>query len=105
GGAFHLLAIIVADGDIRSGVAVQQALRRATNNASAEAALVVAADGGALKAEQIGLTPDVVVGDGDSLDTEVAERLRLGGAEVLVYAVDKDESDTELAVREALTRG
>jgi thiamine pyrophosphokinase len=100
-----LLAIIVADGDIRSGAAVQQALRRATDNGSAGAVLVVAADGGALKAEQIGLSPNVVVGDGDSLDPQVAERLRRAGAEVLVYSVDKDESDTELAVREALARG
>ncbi len=47
----------------------------------------------------------MVVGDGDSLDPQVAERLRSAGAEVIVYPVDKDESDTELAVREALARG
>jgi thiamine pyrophosphokinase len=100
-----LLAIIVADGDIRSGAAVQRALIRATESGADEPVLVVAADGGASKAEQIGLSPNAVVGDGDSLDPRVAERLRVAGAEVIVYPVDKDESDTELAVHEALGRG
>ena len=100
-----MLAIIVADGDIRNGAAVQHALLQATNSGGDEPALVVAADGGALKAEQIGLSPAVVVGDGDSLDPQVAERLRKAGAEVIVYPIEKDESDTELAVREALARG
>jgi thiamine pyrophosphokinase len=100
-----LLAIIVADGDIRSGAAVQLALSQATDSGADEPVIVVAADGGALKAEHVGLTPNVVVGDGDSLDPLVAKRLREAGAEVIVYPVDKDESDTELAVREAIARG
>jgi thiamine pyrophosphokinase len=67
--------------------------------------LVVAADGGAIKAEQLGLTPHVVVGDGDSLPAARADELRGAGVEVLMHPVAKDESDTELAVREALSRG
>lgn len=99
-----MLAIIVADGDIRSGAAVQHAIAQATKSGADEPVFVVAADGGALKAEQLGLSPNVVVGDGDSLDPAVAERLQRAGAEVIVYPVDKDESDTELAVHEALGR-
>ncbi|HEV3486918.1 MAG TPA: thiamine diphosphokinase [Vicinamibacterales bacterium] len=95
---FYLLAIVVADGEARVGRALRDTLR-------AGSPLVVAADGGALKAEQLGLRPDIVVGDGDSLPPDRASRLRGDGIEVRVHAVDKDESDTELAIREALLRG
>jgi thiamine pyrophosphokinase len=92
-----LRAVIVADGDIRPGPAVSSAI--------AAVDLVVAADGGAMKAVALGLTPAVVVGDGDSLSQAAADRLRQTGADVIVHPVDKDESDTELAVREAVARG
>jgi thiamine pyrophosphokinase len=92
-----LRAVIVADGDVRPGPAVDRALDGVD--------LVVAADGGAVKAVDLGLAPAVVVGDGDSLPEAAAEELRRAGAEVIVHPVDKDASDTELAVREAVARG
>jgi thiamine pyrophosphokinase len=67
--------------------------------------LVVAADGGALVAESLGLRPDVVVGDFDSLPPSDADRLRSSGVELIGHPAEKDESDTELAVRTALERG
>ena len=94
-------AIIVADGEVRPGAA----LSRMLDAFAAEPSLVVAADGGALKAEQLGLRPDVVVGDGDSLSPEKAAQLREAGVEVLVHPVAKDESDSQLAIREAVARG
>lgn len=94
-------AIIVADGDVQSGTAV----RRALHPFQDASALVIAADGGALKAARLGLKPSVVVGDGDSLEPDRAEELRRGGLDVIVHPAQKDESDTELAVREALARG
>lgn len=100
GGAFLLHAIVVADGEVRPGAAVSRVL-----NAAPAASLVVAADGGALKAEQLGLRPDVVVGDGDSLPVARAAQLSDSGVEVVVHSVAKDESDTELAVCEAVARG
>jgi thiamine pyrophosphokinase len=93
-----LKALIVADGDVPSRVAIERLL-------GAPPDLVVAADGGALKAERLGYAPDVVVGDQDSLSTADAGRLQAAGSEVVVHPAAKDESDTELAVREAVTRG
>jgi thiamine pyrophosphokinase len=95
---FLLLAIIVADGEVRHGAALEAALATVDP-------LVVAADGGAIKAQQLGLAPQVVVGDGDSLPKDRADELRQSGVEVLVHPAAKDESDTELAVREAVMRG
>ena len=100
-----MLAIVVADGEVRPGAAVQRELE-AVNAAMSSGlpVLVVAADGGALRAEQLSLRPDVVVGDGDSLPAERAAEMRRKGVEVIVHPVAKDESDTELAVREAVAR-
>jgi thiamine pyrophosphokinase len=95
-----VVALIVADGDVPTRPAVDRLI--GDSNASL---LVIAADGGALKAEVLGWPPQVVVGDADSLAPDQVERLRAGGAEVIVHPPAKDESDTELAVREALRRG
>lgn len=95
-------ALIVADGDITS-----QSLSHSRRLAAGDdrRPLVVAADGGALKAELLGVLPDVVVGDLDSLSPASVDRLREMGVEVQQHAREKDASDTELAVLEALNRG
>ena len=67
--------------------------------------LVVAADGGARLAEPLGLRVDRWVGDGDSLGMAAIEALRTAGIPVTLAATDKDESDTELAVLEAVAAG
>ena len=92
-------ALIVADGDVPSRLAVDRLL------GSGPPDLVIAADGGALKAVALGFAPNVVVGDTDSLGTAAVQELRDSGVEVLVHPTAKDESDTELAVLEALARG
>lgn len=93
--------VIVADGDVDAGD-----LRRAAAAEGDERRLIVlAADGGALKAEAAGLRVDLVLGDGDSLEAADQERLRAAGTEVRLVAPEKDLSDTELCLREALAMG
>jgi thiamine pyrophosphokinase len=70
-----------------------------------EVGLVIVADGGARAAEGLGLAIDVVVGDGDSLGEDGLARLRTAGVEIRTAPVDKDETDTELALVEAVRRG
>ena len=67
------------------------------------AGFVVAADGGLRHAGSLGLRPDLVVGDFDSVSPEVLTRF----AEVprLRHPVDKDELDLELAIAQAVARG
>jgi len=67
--------------------------------------LVVAADGGARLARPLGLRVDRWVGDGDSLGAAAIEALRTAGVRITLAAQDKDESDTELAVLEAVEAG
>jgi thiamine pyrophosphokinase len=71
----------------------------------ARADLVLAADGGARFLVGIGVTPDVVVGDFDSLDEDSVVHLEADGVELVRHPVRKDVTDGELAVDEALRRG
>lgn len=88
-------AVIVAHGVAAAG----------DRDIASSADLLIAADGGALVCAGWGLRPQVVVGDLDSLGVERAEELGRYGIQVLRYAADKDQSDTELAIRAALEAG
>lgn len=66
---------------------------------------LICADGGANAALALELLPDLVVGDMDSIEPSV--RLELcarGSTEIRSVSPNKDESDTELALRAALER-
>ncbi len=64
-----------------------------------EGAFVIAADGGLEKVKSLGITPDLILGDFDSLET------RPEGENVMTFPVEKDDTDTMLAVKEAIGRG
>ena len=63
----------------------------------ADDALVIAADGGLRHTEGLGLRPDVILGDFDSLGYVPADSR--------VYPVEKDDTDAMLAARVGLERG
>ncbi|WP_448536096.1 thiamine diphosphokinase [Pseudothermotoga sp.] len=67
--------------------------------------LVIAVDGGAKRFLRAGLVPDLFVGDGDSLDESDLNELKALGCEVLLFPKEKDEIDTELALKMAIERG
>ncbi len=62
-----------------------------------EDALVIAADGGLRHTQALGLRPDVILGDFDSLGYVPDDSQ--------VYPVEKDDTDAMLAVRVGLERG
>ena len=68
-------------------------------------ALVIAADGGARLAAGLGVVVDAWVGDGDSLRELDRRDLLDRGVAVEPVSPDKDESDAELAILEAVRRG
>lgn len=66
--------------------------------------LVIAADSGLAAALAAGVLPDLAVGDFDSLpDRGLLKSLPEGA--VLEFPADKDDTDTELAIRIAVERG
>jgi thiamine pyrophosphokinase len=66
---------------------------------------IIAADGGARHCQELGITPDLVVGDFDSLEEDELARLAVAGGQLIRYPAHKDETDLELALGEALARG
>ena len=67
--------------------------------------LVICADGGAQRALALGLDPDVVIGDLDSLDRDLQAQLEVEGCQIFVHPTHKDETDLELALRYAVDHG
>jgi len=90
-------ALIFANGDPTPPDVLQRWMR--------PDAIAIAADGGARNALAIGLTPDTVIGDLDSLTEAIRLNLERRGARFIVYPARKDETDLELAIHHALERG
>jgi thiamine pyrophosphokinase len=94
-------AIVVADGDVPP----RAALDAAWPGWDAGVTDILAADGGFARAGAMGLVPDLLVGDMDSLAPGLLAAAEASGTPVLRASADKDESDTELALLEAVRRG
>ena len=90
-----MTVLVVLNGDIEQEFLAQQL---------AQAARVVAADGGALAVTAAGGVCDVIVGDGDSLGEGGLARARAVNPDVEVrrFPTAKDATDAELAMQTAL---
>lgn len=64
-----------------------------------DAALVIAADSGWEHATAFGFTPDLLVGDMDSISKEHLTEAQTSDVEVIEHPADKDFTDTELALQ------
>lgn len=96
-----MVALILADGDVPT----RARLDAAWPGWDAGVDLVVAADGGARHARTLGVDIDVWVGDGDSIAPADLAALTDGGVDVERWPIDKDASDTDLAIDAAFQRG
>ena len=96
--AVRQLAIVLAD-----GAAPERAtLDRAWPGWDVGLVAVVAADGGARHAAPFGLRVDHWVGDGDSVAPELLDAIARAGATIDRVPMEKDASDSELALETAL---
>jgi thiamine pyrophosphokinase len=94
-------AIVLADGE----VGTRPGLDAAWPGWLEPSRFVVAADGGARHAGSLGISIDRWVGDADSIDPDDLAGLAAAGIPIQLVPADKDESDTELALRVALEAG
>lgn len=93
--------VVVAAGDVPS----RDGLDRAWPGWADGVDAVVAADGGLGAADELGLAATLVVGDLDSAEVARVVAAAAAGVPVIRTSPDKDESDTELAVLEAVRLG
>lgn len=59
---------------------------------------IIAADGGIDFCIEHGITPDLALGDMDSVSASGLEKIKSSGVPVKVYPVEKDQTDTEIAI-------
>jgi len=67
--------------------------------------LIICADGGAEHALHLAVTPDLIVGDFDSLPAEILETYEKSGVSCIRLPREKDFTDMEFAIEQALERG
>ena len=89
----HQVAI-VANGSIHSFEEMSERLRSFPH--------IIAADGGLLSCDLMKLTPDLIIGDMDSVSEELLAKY--SHVEQKRYPEDKDETDVELAIEEAIAK-
>lgn len=69
------------------------------------AALVICADGGAAHLRRFGIMPHILLGDFDSISEEDYAYFRDHKVEIVTFPVEKDMTDTEIALELAMERG
>lgn len=67
--------------------------------------IVIAVDSGAAHIESLKAVPDLLTGDFDSISQSDYDSLTDSGVETLRFPVEKDKTDSELAVELAMERG
>ena len=86
--------LIFANGDLEPGAWLQPYLAQATR--------LIAANGGSRHLYQLRQPPDMVIGDLDSLPTEVRDWLATAVIQFISHPAEKDETDLELALLYAI---
>lgn len=90
-------ALVIAGGSVHAGL-LQCEL--------ATADIVICADSGAERLAGSGRMPDLVIGDMDSISPLLLNQIGLSaGIEIIRAYAEKDETDAELALDEAIARG
>lgn len=72
---------------------------------TAAAEFIICADGGFKHAKALGVTPNIVAGDFDSLNKQEINELEKAGIMMIRYPQEKDYTDTHIALLEAINRG
>jgi thiamine pyrophosphokinase len=67
--------------------------------------MIIAADGGARHCIRLGIKPDLVVGDFDSIEKDELDQLLALGCKLIRYPTHKDFTDLELALQHAHQHG
>ena len=87
--------VIFANGELPNLEAARALLRSSDD-------YLIAADGGANHLLKMGILPELVIGDLDSVDEDTLFELTAAECNIVHYSEDKDETDIELALRYAV---
>jgi thiamine pyrophosphokinase len=90
GGISILRTVIFANGEIKNPEVARAAIQKDD--------VLIAADGGVRNCLALGLIPDLVIGDMDSISPEQKSILENGSTRFITYPREKDQTDLELAL-------
>lgn len=88
--------VVVANGELNDPQYIRRLIR--------DDDYIICADGGAVHAVTMGLQPGLVVGDMDSLPAHLVMQLEEEGTHFLRFPAEKDKSDLELALEQAVEK-
>lgn len=92
-----MLTLIFANGNLETPSDLPGLLARAE--------LIIAADGGANHCDRLGVVPNMLIGDLDSVDPGILRQFAQRGVTIDRHPPVKDETDLELALDLALAKG
>lgn len=92
-------ALVISNGDLDNPHHIRARLQ------SLQVTLVIAVDGGSRYASELGLKPDLVLGDLDSIDPDTRRKYTYTGITFHSAPAEKDETDLELALLYAAEQG
>ncbi len=92
-----MLTLIFANGDLTEPPELPDLLARAD--------LIIAADGGANSCRCLGIIPDVLIGDLDSIDPAILKDFQVKAVAIHRHPPRKDATDLELALDFAMAQG
>ena len=64
--------------------------------------IIIAADGGAEQAIKLGVNPDIIIGDMDSISDDTYRKFEDAGTEFVIFPTNKDKTDGQLAIEYAI---
>ena len=89
--------VIFANGVFKSSRYIQSAINKNE--------LIIAVNGGTRHCISLGIQPDIIIGDMDSIDNDKLQIFKKRGTEILIFPRQKDQTDLELALMLSLERG
>lgn len=90
-------AVIVCSGSVKDYDVIKRFFDKAD--------YIISVDGGARHLRKLEITPDVLLGDFDSADMEDIAYFKRQGVTAESFPVEKDMTDSELAIEKALEKG
>lgn len=98
-------AVIIANGPLGRPERIRRIL--ISRSFTGSDTLIISADGGVSGTLKLGLKPDIIIGDMDSIDGDIKKKKikELSNTKYISVSHDKDESDTRLAVDHAAGMG
>ena len=90
-------ALIIANGHVEKDEIIKEEYNKAD--------LVICVDGGARYAVRAKITPNIIIGDLDSIHKDILNEMKMKDIEFIKFPTKKDMTDTELAIEYAVDKG